>query len=211
MANTELVKRYKTFRSESYPELRDLYEKLATEGQSPGVLMISCCDSRVNPDQILSAEPGELFVVRNIANMVPSYTPDDAHHGTASAIEFAVRFLKVRHIMIMGHAGCGGIRALLGGADGLDAETDFVHNWVEQGEPAKARVLKEKSSCSEEDQLVALEEANIEVGLENLMTYPWLKERVDAGKLHLYGLRFDILNATLTEFSPTSGKFEPVA
>ena len=210
MPNTELTKRYKKFRAESYPELRDLYERLATEGQTPQVLMISCCDSRVNPDQILSAEPGELFMVRNIANMVPPYTPDDAHHGTASAIEFAVRFLEVGHIMIMGHAKCGGIQALYDGVDSLGKKSDFIHNWVEQGETAKARVLKNNNDCSREDQLIALEQANIQLGLENLLTYPWLKERVDAGKLQLYGLRFDIGNATLTEFDPKSNKFEPI-
>ncbi len=210
MPTTEITNRFRKFRKESYPKFRSLFERLATEGQAPDALVISCCDSRVSPSQLLSAQPGDLFVLRNVANMVPPFAPDSAHHGTASAIEYAVRFLKIRHVVIMGHAGCGGIEALLDDHEDIREGSDFLHQWVSLGAAAKAKVLDTKENCSRAEQLRALEEANIEFGLQNLLSYPWLKERVDAGGLTLHGLRFDIAHAAMTEFSPETGAFKAV-
>ena len=166
-------------------------------------MLIACSDSRADPQMIFDARPGELFVARNVANLVPPYGPDSHHHGTSAALEFGVRVLKVEHIVVMGHAMCGGIHALLHGAP--DEAGDFVAHWVNIAERAKLRALhfppeKRQDYC--EHELVRL-------SLENLMTFPWVREPVAAGKLALHGCFFDIRSGILERLGD-DGSFHPV-
>ena len=152
------------------------FEELSRLGQRPRALVIACSDSRTDPQMVFNAAPGELFVIRNVANLVPPYGPDDQPHGVSSAIEFAVRALQVREIVVMGHAMCGGIQALLNGAP---AEvSDFVGQWVRIAEPARRRAM---AAPAERRQDVC-EHESVRLSLENLMTFPWIESAVDAGE-----------------------------
>ncbi len=207
MTYDKLLDGYRKFRQTVYPELSALYQRLAREGQRPKVLMISCSDSRTDPSTLLCADPGELFVLRNVANIVPGYSPDGGHHGTASAIEFAVRSLGVEHIIVMGHAKCGGVEALLDYTEAEAGKTDFVHHWVVQAREARDRVLHDHAGASREEKLIHLEEENVHQSLIALETYPWIKDAVAAGKLALHGWRFDVEHGALSIYEPSTGRF----
>jgi len=184
---------YQRFRDTQWPERRRLFEVLADHGQQPRAMVVSCADSRVDPAMIFDTRPGEMFVVRNVASLVPPYAPDSAYHGTSAALEFGIRVLKVSDLMVMGHAMCGGVSALL---DGVPAATaDFVGPWINIAERARARALV----CDDpvERQLRGEHEA-VKVSLENLMTFPWIAERVEVGLLTLHGLHFDIRSGQLS-------------
>lgn len=181
-------------------------------GQHPGTLVIGCCDSRVDPALLTGCDPGDMFVVRNIANLVPPCTPD-APPGVSSAIEFAVCGLEVARIIVLGHARCGGIRALMSSTRVTD-ETDFVARWMRIAEPVRRRVLDELHYKHQDQQCRAAELASILHSLDNLLTYPWIKRRVEAGKLALHGWYFDLGSGTLLAYSPRKQEFlsivEPV-
>jgi carbonic anhydrase len=155
---------------------------------------------------IFDADPGELFVIRNVANLVPPYAPDGAYHGTSAAVEFAVRVLEVRDVIVLGHAMCGGVRALLTGEVG--AATDFVAPWMAIAAPARARAVRDGAEAEAAQD--AGEHEVVKVSLENLRTYPWLAERVAAGRLALHGARFDIRDGRL-EMLGADGAFRAVA
>ncbi|HJV85084.1 MAG TPA: carbonic anhydrase [Noviherbaspirillum sp.] len=178
------------------------------EGQRPGTLIIGCCDSRVDPALLTGSDPGELFVVRNVANLVPPCRMD-APPGVSSAIEFAVCGLEVARVIVLGHAGCGGIRALMS-PKRLASETNFVERWMRIAEPVRQRVLRELPHKSGMEQAKACEMANILHSLDNLMTYPWLKRRVEEGKLMLHGWYFDINTGALLAYSPRKQEFLPL-
>src|ERR1700726_4569119 len=187
----QLIAGYRRFRAGTWREERSRFEELTRLGQRPGALVIACSDSRTDPQMIFNAAPGELFVVRNVANLAPPYGPDDQPHGVSSAIEFAVRALHVREIVVMGHAMCGGIQALLNGAP---AEvSDFVGQWVRIAEPARQRAI---TAPPERQQQVCEHEA-VRLSLANLLTFPWIKSAVDAGDLALHGCYFDIRSGIL--------------
>ncbi|MCA1855542.1 carbonic anhydrase [Massilia oculi] len=175
------------------------------QGQHPGTLVIGCCDSRVDPALLTGCDPGDMFVVRNIANLVPPCTPD-APPGVSSAIEFAVCGLEVARIIVLGHAGCGGIRALMSSAR-VTEETDFVARWMRIAEPVRRSVLRELHHKQHEQQCRAAELASILHSLDNLLTYPWIKRRVEAGKLALHGWYFDLGSGTLLAYSPRKQEF----
>lgn len=196
-----LVAGYRRFRSATWPERRRLFEELAERGQNPRALVIACSDSRVDPSMIFDAAPGELFTIRNIANLVPPYQPDEAYHGTSAAIEFAVRALKVGNIIVMGHGMCGGVQALLNGVP--PDLTDFLGPWVRLAEPAR-RVLADNPS----NPRLACEHETVRVSLANLMTFPWLAERVQDGALSLHGTHFDVRHGVLAVLGP-DGVFAP--
>lgn len=177
-------------------------------GQQPGTLIIGCCDSRVDPALLTGSDPGDLFVVRNIANLVPPCTPD-APPGVTSAIEFAVCSLEVARIIVLGHAGCGGIRALMAPRR-LAEETDFVGRWMRIAAPVRQRVLNELHHKTAEAQNKACELASILHSLDNLLTYPWIRRRVDAGKLVLHGWYFDIGSGALLAYSSRKQEFLPL-
>lgn len=177
-------------------------------GQNPGTLFISCCDSRVDPAFLTGSDPGDLFVVRNIANLVPPCT-QDASTGVSSAIEFAVCGLEVVRVIVLGHRRCGGIRALMEPKK-LAEETDFVGRWMKIAEPVRQGVLKELHNKTSDEQHKACEMASILHSLDNLLSYPWLKRRVEEGKLVLHGWYFDIETGALLAYSPRQQEFLPL-
>ena len=191
-----LIKGYRRFRVDGWPDRKRLFEQLAEQGQTPRALVIGCVDSRVDPGMILDAGPGELLVLRNVANLVPPYAPDGAHHSTSAALEFAVRVLRVPDIVIIGHAMCGGIAALMNGAP--PEATDFLVPWINIAARAKSRVLAcDDAMGGGADPQLACEQAAIALSLENLRGYPWVAERLDDGSLQLHGAHFDIRTGTL--------------
>ncbi|MHB1304382.1 MAG: carbonic anhydrase [Acidiphilium sp.] len=189
----ELIAGYRRFRTRRWPLQRDVLEALAREGQQPHTLAIGCCDSRVPLEMIFDSAPGEMFVVRNIAALVPPYAPDMANHGTSAALEFAVRVLKVRRIAVIGHSACGGIHALMN--DPPAEARDFVANWVSIAAPAR-----ERARLVADDPVAAQFRAEIEgvrVSLENLAGFPWIASACEAGALKVLGFYFDVANGTL--------------
>jgi carbonic anhydrase len=199
----DLIEGYRRFRAGTWQAERRRFEALGRLGQRPRSLIIACSDSRTDPQMVFNARPGELFVVRNVANIVPPYGPDENPHGVSAAIEYAVRSLQVRGIVVLGHAMCGGIQALLEGAP--SQVSDFVGQWVRIAEPAKARAMQAPAA---ERQSVCEHEA-VRLSLDNLMTFPWIKDAVDAGHITLYGCFFDIRSGVLERLD-TDGHFRPV-
>jgi len=198
-----LIGGYRRFRSDRWPIERERFERLAS-GQQPRTLVIACSDSRVDPSMIFSAVPGELFVVRNVANLVPPYAPDAVYHGTSAALEFGVRALQVEHIIVLGHAQCGGARALLERTP--SSLSDFVGKWLTIGEPARQRAL----ACPHgQDRQRACEHEIVRLSLSNLMSFRWIREAVGAGRLSLHGCYFGIATGTLEILGP-DGRFAPV-
>jgi carbonic anhydrase len=177
-----LLNGFLRFRSTAFQGQAALYRELAFTGQNPRAAVVACCDSRVDPQAIFSAGPGDLFVIRNVANLVPPYHPNADYHGTSAALEFAVRRLKVPNLIVMGHTGCGGIRALLD----LDVDSDFLGNWMRIAEGVRDRV------SGEADPVAAAEREVTRQSLVNLTTFPWIAERIAAGELRLFGCLFDI-------------------
>ena len=183
-----------------------LYDQLR-EGQKPKALVIACCDSRADPAIITDCDPGELFVVRNVANLVPPYETGGGVHGVSSALEFGVRSLEVEHVIVLGHARCGGITALMRGAQATP-DAEFVGPWMRIARRARDDVLSHMAAEPFESQVRALEQAAILVSLENLTSFPWIKERVAAGQLQLHGWYFDLVHGALWGYSAETGRFE---
>ena len=198
-----LLAGYRRFRDDRWPEEKAEYEALA-KGQTPHTLVVACSDSRADPALIFDAAPGQLFVVRNVANLVPPYEPDGRLHGVSAALEFGVKVLKVSRIVVMGHAYCGGVNAMLNGAPS-DCQ-DFVAPWVAQGAPVVNRMVR---SLPEPERQRAAEEAVVKLSIHNLRTFPWIAEREAAGKLSLTGLHFGIAEGRLSLLGENS-TFEPV-
>lgn len=200
----QLIEGYRRFRETGWPERRRMFESLARDGQRPDALVIGCVDSRVDPSAIFDAAPGQMLTMRNVANLVPPYAPDAAYHGTSAALEFAVRVLEVPHLVVLGHGQCGGIQALLRGAP--EMARDFVAPWMGIAAPARARALL----CDTPDaQQRCLEHEGIKLSLGNLMTFPWIAERVGDGSLHLHGAWFAIHTGVLQILQP-DGTFAAV-
>jgi carbonic anhydrase len=184
---SRLINGYRAFLDDRMPIERDRYHELARRGQSPSIMLIGCCDSRVSPEVIFDAHPGELFVVRNIANLVPAFDSSGACHGVFAALEFAVQVLKVEHLVVMGHTHCGGIRAYAENGPPL-SPGDSIHQWMSMIAPVAERV----GPRTQEDYLVRLEQASISRSLENLMTFPYVAEAVQRQALTLHGAYFDV-------------------
>jgi Carbonic anhydrase len=199
-----LIAGYRRFRHERWPEAHAEYEALAAEGQRPHTLVIACSDSRADPALVFDAAPGELFVIRNVANLVPPYQPDGRLHGVSSALEFGVKVLEVERILVMGHAQCGGVNAMVNGTP--DICNDFLGPWVEQGRERVRRVCEHVSADEVE---VRTEEAIVRLSLDNLQTYPWISDRIADGRLAISGVHFGIANGILTSMRGP-GAFEPV-
>jgi carbonic anhydrase len=204
-----LADRFRRFKFRHFAPNQDQYEKLAEVGQAPDVMVVSCCDSRVDPETIFSAMPGELFVVRNVANLVPPYEPHrDSQHGTSAALEFGVQALRVRHIVVLGHAFCGGISAFADEREPL-SPGDFIGRWMSQIAPA-AESLGPRARDDGEAYRRRLEFASVELSLRNLMTFPCVRILVERGKLQLHGAYFGIAAGRLLVHDPETGSFEPV-
>jgi carbonic anhydrase len=185
-----LLDGYANFRSGRYASEAERYRKLGEGSQKPKIMIIACCDSRAAPETIFDAGPGEMFVVRNVANLVPPYTPDGGHHATSAALEFAVMSLGVRHIVVMGHGRCGGIRAAVQEASPL-THTDFIGSWMRAIKDVTRivpRVLGENAETHERH----IERASIEHSLANLRTFPWIRMKENKRDLALHGVWFDI-------------------
>ena len=201
----ELIDGYRRFRGGAYARQVELYRELG-EGQSPSMMLIACADSRAEPSDIFDAAPGQLFVVRNVANLVPPYQPDGGLHGVSAALEYAVNVLKVEHIVVMGHGGCGGVAASLAG-EGNPAIGEFVAPWVSILEPARNRVV---SSDSINPQF-ALELEGVELSLQNLTSFPFVVDAIEAGRLELHGAWFAIKHGELHWRDQATGRFCPVS
>ena len=187
----------------------DSFARLALK-QAPRCMVIACCDSRVDPAILANAAPGELFIVRNVANLVPPCEPDSRHHGTSAALEFAVNALQVEYIIVMGHAGCGGVRAMLTNDPEIAPEHPFIHRWMKLAESARRRTMEVLPGQPLELQAAFCEREVIKVSLRNLVSFPCIAERVAAGTLRLRGLYFDIGAATLFRYREERDAFEPV-
>jgi carbonic anhydrase len=212
-----LIKGYRKFLDGRFSTEQGRYRELAEEGQKPRVLLIGCCDSRVSPEVIFDARPGEIFVVRNVANLAPPYAPNDDLHGTSAALEFAVMGLRVEHIVVMGHAGCGGVRAFA--ENEVNPYTrplspgDFIGKWVKLLAPAYERAGPlphgDTSSVSEVFiEKLALE--SIKQSLQNLRTFPCVKTLEERGRLSLHGAYFGVMDGVLRVLNPETGQFERV-
>ena len=188
---THLLEGYSRFRSGRYAAEADRYEKLGAGTQRPKLMIIACCDSRAAPETIFDAGPGEIFVARNVANLVPAYAPDGKHHSTSAAIEFAVLSLGVKDIVVMGHGRCGGIRAVVEGGDPLSAG-DFIGKWMSDVRDVAAGVKHDHANVEGEHLCTMVERASVEHSLANLRTFPWLRMRENKGELGMHGAWFDI-------------------
>ncbi len=210
MLPERLARGYRAFLDGRFAAERARYDTLAETGQRPDIMVVGCVDSRVSPEVIFDAAPGELLVVRNVANLVPRYEPDrDSQHGTSAALEFGVQALGVRHIVVLGHAHCGGIRAFAGERQIL-SPGDFIGRWMAQIAPAAAS-LGPRPPVLDDDYLRRLEFASVELSLGNLMTFPWVRARVERGDLTLHGAYFGIAAGRLLVRDPATGRFEPAA
>jgi len=192
-----LLAGYRRFRDKVWPAQRELFESLAEKGQSPKALVIACVDSRVDPAMIFDAAPGQMLTVRNVANLVPPWQPDAAYHGTSAAVEFGVRVLEIPHVIVLGHGLCGGVRALLEGAP--DNALEFVAPWMSMAADARTRAMR---GATPEERQRQGEYETIKVSLANLMTFPWVAQRVAAGKLQLHGAWFGIHGGELLILRP---------
>ena len=201
-----LTQGYRAFLGDRFQREQSRYRDLA-DGQAPDVMVISCCDSRVSPEVIFDASPGELFVVRNVANLVPPYETGGQYHGTSAALEFAVQALRVKHIVVLGHARCGGIRAFADESAPL-SPGDFIGRWMTLIGPAADRLGPRRGDLA--DYLAKLELAAIDNSLANLMTFPCVRILVERGKLHLHGAYFGIGTGVLLVRDPRTGAFAPV-
>jgi carbonic anhydrase len=204
-----LTNGYRTFVEGRFARERSRYAMLAEAGQQPEILVVGCVDSRVSPEVIFDAAPGELLVVRNVANIVPPYQPDRAtQHGTSAALEFGVQALGVKHIVVLGHAHCGGIKFFAEEMAPLSSG-DFISQWMSQIAPAAA-ALGPHAKYDAEAYRKRLEFASVELSLGNLMTFPWVKSKVEQGKLELHGAYFGVAAGRLLVRDPASGRFEAV-
>jgi carbonic anhydrase len=204
-----LTGRYKDWHRSEYNRDRALYEKLAT-GQEPHSMVISCCDSRVNTTKLFKCESGELFIHRNIANMVPPCDPEGEHHSTAAALEFAVTVLKISHLIIVGHSACGGIKGgfhLCKKNNVSPEKLGSFQKWLHLVQPAYQRLDHGKS---EDDQINDLEKMSVVMSIENLMGYPFIKDSTDNGKLSIHGLWHDIGSGQMLAYDAHDGVFNPV-
>lgn len=207
---TYLVQRYQGWKATGYADNKSWYKRLAEEGQHPRAMVISCCDSRVHVTAIFGADQGEFFLHRNIANLVPPYAPDGDYHGTSAAIEYAVKALKVAHIIVLGHSSCGGVKGFHdmchGRAPELAEKTSFIGRWIDILRPGYERL----GGNDAEIEASTLEKEAVIVSLENLMTFPFVSEAVDADKLTVHGLWNDIGEGGLEYYDPKSKAFSPI-
>jgi carbonic anhydrase len=204
-----LVEGYRDFLDGRLRHEQARYRELAEAGQSPEVMVIGCCDSRVSPEVIFDARPGELFVVRNVANIVPPYEPDGHAHGVSAALEFGVAALKIKHIVVLGHARCGGVKAFAENAEPL-SPGDFIGNWMRLMAPAAEKIGSQRD-LSWTDYLTRLEQANVANSLDNLRTFPGLRRAIELGRIAIHGAYFGVATGELSIRDEATGEFVPAA
>ena len=205
-----LLDGYGNFRSGRYQSERDRYRKLGEGMQKPTIMIIACCDSRAAPETIFDAGPGEIFVMRNVANLVPPYAPDGKHHATSAALEFAVLSLGVRHVVVMGHGRCGGIRAVVEGSEPLSSG-DFIGQWMRDVHDVADVVRHDHDHAGTDDLQTKVEHASVEHSLANLRTFPWLRLRENRNELTVHGAWFDISLGELHAFDESMKDWNLIA
>lgn len=206
----QLIAGFQRFRERHFAQDDALYQQLAAEGQTPSILVVACCDARVDPALVLDCAPGDLFVIRNVANLVPPSGDRVGLHGTSAALEFGIRDLKVRHVIVLGHSQCGGIRALMNEVEQCPARGDsFIGDWMRLAAEAREQVKQEFADAPQEVQLCECERRTILISIRNLKTFPWVAERLEKGELALHGWYFDISSGQLLHYNEASESFEP--
>lgn len=209
MGNVEqFIDGFRRFQTKLYSDNVRLAAKLK-KGQNPKVLIISCSDSRVDPALLTDCSPGDIFTVRNVANMVPPYQPDSSYHGVSAALEYAVRTLLVEDIIVLGHSHCGGIQGLLSAAEG-EMVGEFIGHWVDLAADARARALARIAAGSGEELSCVCEQESILTSLQNLQTFPWIRKLTKTGELKIHGWYFHIETGRLLGYRPQTGIFEPL-
>lgn len=207
-----LCDRYRGWRATQFEDNKAWYARLADEGQNPRALIISCCDSRVHATAVFGADTGEFFIHRNIANLVPPFVTDGDHHGTSAAIEYAVNTLRVVNIIVMGHSNCGGINGChdmcSGNAPELEDKSSFVGRWMDILRGGYERAVAAGGDRS--SQISQMEREAILVSLGNLMTFPFVKEKVDSGDMSLHGIRLNIRDGGLEQYVSRTGDFHKI-
>lgn len=201
-----LIEGFKRFRSDYFEANRARFERLAERPQHPRYAIVTCCDSRIDTTRVFDAIPGEVFLIRNIANLVPPYEPDEHHHSTSAAIEYAVRVLKVGQFVVLGHAGCGGIKSLL---DPPASPTDFIRLWLEMAGSARDRAVNMPGLSAEERQRTCELEA-LKSSLTNLLDFPWLRTRIEDGSLQVDALYLDLERGELLLYDRNGDTFAAV-
>lgn len=197
-SSEKILKGYQAFRRKYALGDQSIMQCLAERGQNPDIMVVSCCDSRVDPGLILQCDPGELFVVRNVANIIPPYERDGTYHGTSAALEFGICFLKIRHLVLLGHSQCGGIQALLR-TDGANPN-DFITNWVS--------IIKKKSSPTQDpDEYARLA---LHISHQNCLSFPWIQERINQGDLTIHLWFFDIKTGQIFSYCDETLDFQPL-
>jgi carbonic anhydrase len=204
-----LIDGYQAFRTTRLSTEQERFRELAESGQQPEIMVIGCCDSRVSPEVIFNARPGELFVLRNVANLVPPFSPSGLVHGVSAALEFAVQSLQVKHIVVLAHARCGGIRAFAQQGAPL-SPGDFIGKWMSLIEPAAA-AAGPRNGRALADYLAHLEQVSAVTTLDNLMTFPWIKTPVQAQRLQLHAAYFDVATGLLSVRDPKANAFVPIS
>jgi len=194
----KLLGGYREFRDKYAHDDQSIMRSLSDNGQQPEVMIIACCDSRVDPALILQCDPGDLFVVRNVANIVPPYEKDEMHHGTSAALEFGICYLNVKHLILLGHSQCGGIQALLYGSTAT--QNDFISNWV-----SLAKTADNAEQDPNEYSKLALNQS-----YRHCLTFPWIKEKVDSQELHIHRWYFDIKHGQIFTYSPSKKAYQPL-
>ena len=202
----QLIEGFSRFRERHFAQNDALFRGLVEQGQTPRILVVACCDARVDPALVLDCAPGDLFVIRNVANLVPPAENQGHYHGTSAALEFGVRKLNVGHLIVLGHAHCGGIRALLEGD--MQKGDAFISEWMGIADAARERVSREFADAGNAARHRACEQQAILVSLDNLMTFHWIRERVEQGTLALHGWYFDIERGELLGYAPATHRFE---
>jgi carbonic anhydrase len=203
-----LVQRYYGWKATTFANNKSWYHKLAEDGQHPRAMIISCCDSRVHVTSIFGSDAGEFFIHRNIANLVPPFKEDQDYHGTSAAIEYAVKTLKIPHIIVLGHSTCGGVHSSFeyfsGNNPNLYKDSNFVASWLEILRPSFEKI---PSNLSKNEKLKSLEKNTVLTSLENLTTFPFIKEAINNETLSLHGLWHDIGTGDLMFYDNKSSKF----
>jgi carbonic anhydrase len=205
-----LIDGYTAFAGGRLAREQDRYRELGERGQAPEIMVIGCCDSRVSPEVIFDASPGELFVVRNVANLIPPYSPDGHYHGVSAALEFGVGALRVKHIVVLGHARCGGVHAFTENEHRQKLSAgDFIGKWISLIEPA-AKKIGPRGEASADDYQTRLEQASVINSLESLMTFPRLATLIEKGKIATHGAYFGVASGDLSVLDRKSGEFRQI-
>lgn len=194
-----ILKGYENFREKYVHGDTSIMQHLSQHGQKPEMMVVACCDSRVDPALILQCDPGDLFIVRNVANIVPPYEKDEMHHGTSAALEFGIKFLKVNHLVLLGHSQCGGIKALMNNAE--PNQDDFITNWVS---------LVKTDCINDHDHADDYAKLALKHSYKNCLTFPWIREKISTGELFVHLWFFDIKTGQIFAYSDVSDTYEPL-